>query len=215
MSLPLNSVPNNPSLSDLLDLLKKEIFLGLTSHHIGTVQSFNPGTQTVTATVNYTKTFFQLNKTTNQYVPTQVNYPTLIDCPVVILGGGLSAMTFPIQSGDECLLIFNDRDFSTWFKSGSSTNAVPTNRLHSFSDAIALVGVRSTPNAIKAYDSVRALLTNGNASIGINPEENLITIKNQLAGTFGLLMQQLCTSVAVPGVPIAPGVATQLELLLE
>lgn len=218
MSAPnpgLNSVPNQPTLSDLLDLLKKEILLGLQSHHIGTIQSFNAALQTAVVTVNYTKTFFQLNKATNLYVATQVNYPTVIDCPCIVLGGGTAKLTFPITKGDECLLLFNDRDMDVWFKTGSASSPPATGRLHSFSDAVALVGLSSTPNIIKLYDATRALLTNGQASVGINPQTNLVTIKTLVGGTLGIQFQTLAASVCIPGAPIAPGVATQILEILE
>ncbi len=216
MTLSVNSVPNDPSLSDLLDLLKKEIFLGLNSHHIGTIQSFNSTAQTVVATINYTKTFFQFNSVTQTYVPVQVNYPTLVDCPLVILGGGAAHVTFPVANGDECLLIFNDRDMDNWFQTGQF-GPVATGRLHSFSDAIALVGIKSTPNALTSYDAVRAVLTNGNAKCGINPSNNKITLSNTSYGTLNTLLQNIltqlenlctaCAAITVTGVTPGAGVS--------
>jgi hypothetical protein len=194
-TIPLNSVPNDPNLSDLLNLLKKEIFLDLNCHHVGTIQSFNSTNQTVYATVNYTKTFFQLNTVTGLYSPVQVNYPTLINCPLIILGGGTAHMTFPVAKGDECLLLFNDRDIDNWWAAGTTTQAVATSRLHSFSDAFALVGVKSTPNVLTAYDAVRALLTNGNVSVGINPSTNKVTIQNTASGTLNTTLQSILTQL--------------------
>ena len=104
---PLNMVPSEPSLKDLLDLLKKDILLSLNAHHIGTIQSFNSAKQTATATINYPKTYYQLNSLSGLYNPVLVNYPLLVDCPLICLGGGTAALTFPIQSGDECLVLFN------------------------------------------------------------------------------------------------------------
>ncbi len=191
--LQLNSVPNNPELIDLLNLLKKEIFLDLSCHHVGTIQSFNATAMTVVATVNYTKTFFQLNPTTNLYAPVQVNYPVIIDCPIVVLGGGKTNLTFPITKGDECLLLFNDRDIDNWYKSGQ-IGPVASMRYHSISDAFALIGVKSTPNLLTAYDTVRAILTNGNVKVGINPSNNKATIQNNTT-TLNTLLQSLVTNI--------------------
>lgn len=201
--LLLNSTPSDPTLADLLNLLKKEIFLGLNCCHVGTIQQFTASNQTVYATVNYTKTFFQLNKATGLYAPVQINYPTLINCPLFVLRGGTTSLTFPITKGDECLLIFNDRDIDNWFANGSTTQPVASSRLHAFNDAFALVGVKSAPNVLTAYDTVRALLTNGNVSLGINPSNNKVTIKNTASGTLNTTLQNiltqlqnLCTAVA-------------------
>lgn len=210
-----NSVPNDPTLSDLLDLLKKEIFLNLNCCHVGTVQQFNPSTQTVYATINYTKTYFQLNSVTGLYNPVQVAYPTLINCPLFILRGGPVSLTFPINQGDECLLLFNDRDIDNWYANGTQTQPVASQRLHAFNDAFALVGVRSTPNQLTTYDAIRALLTDGNASVGVNPQTHLVTIKNQTVGSLGTILQSIANTVCVPGLPLAPTAAIQIAGLLE
>jgi hypothetical protein len=151
-----NQVPQNPELKDLLDLFQKKILLGLNCHHIGTIRVFNPTLQTATVEINYKKTFFKPDAT-GVYRPEAADYPLAIDCPVICPGGGDGALTFPVAPGDECLLLFNDRDIDTWFQ--GNTGAPPaTLRLHAFSDAIALVGVRSAPNVIPGYAADRAEL---------------------------------------------------------
>lgn len=230
--LNLNAVPNEPTLSDLLDLLKKEIFLDLNCHHIGTVQSFNSANQTVTATINYTKTLFELNQTTGLYQAVQVNYSPVLSCPVVILSGGPAHLTMPIAKGDECLLLFNDRDIDNWFANSTTTQPNASLRLHAFTDAIALVGLKSTRNVISGYDTTRALISNGTTSVGINPSNNKLTLTN--GTSLGTLLKNLCTQLkslcdlfdttfaanmvavtASPGnpSPINPALATQLQTL--
>lgn len=213
-SIPLNSVPNDPTLSDLLNLVKKEILLDLNCHHVGTIQSFSAANQTVQATVNYTKTFFQLNTATGLYQAVQVNYPVVINAPLVVVGGGTAHMTFPITQGDECLLLFNDRDMDNWFAAGTTTQPVASSRLHSFSDCFALVGVKSTPNVLTAYDTVRALITNGTVMVGINPSNNKATIKNG-STTLNTVLQNIltqlqtlctqCAAITCSGVTTGPG----------
>lgn len=155
-NLSQNQVPQNPELKDLLDLFQKKIMLGLNCHHIGTVQSFNAALQTATVSINYKKTFFQPDAL-GVYRPVAADYPALIDCPVICPGGGDGALTFPVSPGDECLVLFNDRDFDTWFQ--GNTGAPPaTLRLHAFTDALVLIGVRSAPNVIPAYSTDRAEL---------------------------------------------------------
>lgn len=188
---PQAVVPADPSLRDLLDLLKKDIMLSLSAHHIGSVQSFDPSTQTATATINYKKTYTQLNKTSGLYEQVLVDYPILIDCPVVCLGGGPASLTFPIAKGDECLVIFNDRDMDNWFQGGSG-GQVATPRLHSFSDGIILVGIRSMGNVLGSYDSTRAIIQNGTTFIGIG--SSLIKLANQTT-TLNTLLQSLITQI--------------------
>ena len=193
--ITLNSATTDPDLTDLLNLLKKEIFFDLSCVHVGTIQSFNATNQTVYASVNYQKTFFQLNATTGKYVPVLQAYPTAINCPLVIMGGGTTKITFPITKGDECLLIFNDRDIDNWFATGVKTSGNATGRAHSFADAFALVGVHSTPNVLTVYDAVRALITNGNVSVGINPSNNKVRIANTSIGTLNTVLQNILTQL--------------------
>lgn len=213
-TLPLNAVPSEPSLKDLLDLLKKDILLSLNAHHIGTIQSFNSAKQTATATVNYPKTYYQLNSVTGLYNPVLVNYPLLVDCPVICLGGGTTALTFPIQSGDECLVLFNDRAIDNWFSGGAGA-ALSSSRLHSFSDGLILVGLRSLGKVLTNYDSTRAVLRNGTTLVGVG--SSLVKIANQQT-TLNTLLQSLISNVqslvsaasaitvtcAAPGNPSSP-----------
>jgi hypothetical protein len=215
-NLPLNAVPSEPSLKDLLDLLKKDILLSLNAHHIGTIQSFNSAKQTATATINYPKTYYQLNSVTGLYNPVLVNYPLLVDCPVICLGGGTTALTFPIQTGDECLALFNDRAIDNWFSGGAGA-ALSNPRLHSFSDGLILVGLRSLGNVLTNYDSTRAVLRNGTTLVGVGP--SLVKIANQQT-TLNTLLQNLISNVqslvsatsaitvtcAAPGNPSSPPV---------
>lgn len=181
-----NKKQTDLELSDVLDAWKKSIFLELNCHAIATVQSFNSSLQTVTATINYNRTYYQENGS-GQMVPVQVPYPVLVDCPVIILGGGSASLTFPISPGDECLILFNDRDIDNWW-AGASTGPVATGRLHSFSDGLALVGFREVSN----YDTSRALLKNSTTGVGVSTSK--VKIYNA-STTLNTLLQNLCTAI--------------------
>lgn len=161
-----NLIPNEPELKDLLALYRKQTLLGLSCHHIGTIQDFNELDQTASVQIVYKKTVFQPNAASGGYSPVLIDYPVLIDCPVIFLGGGPASLTFPVDTGDECILLFNDRDMDNWF-SGAPNGPVATPRLHSFSDAIALVGVRSLPNSLIDFDTDRAVLQYGEARLAV------------------------------------------------
>lgn len=174
--IPFNFIPTEPRLSDALALLRKDVMLSLNCHAIGTIQDFDITDQTATATINYPKTYFEPDEQ-GIYQPVLVNYPVLLDCPAIVLGGGSGALTFPIQKGDECLVLFNDRDLDNWFQGGTGA-AVATPRLHSFSDALILVGLRSLPNVLSKYDPKRAALRGGAAVVGANTANNKVLISN-------------------------------------
>jgi Phage protein Gp138 N-terminal domain len=174
-----------PNFQTVLDLLKKDIFLTLYCHAIATVKSVDYEAQTLIASVNYSQTFFNIPDT-NVPIPYEVPYPLLIDCPFIILGGASGALTFPISQGDECIILFNDRDIDNW-TAGASSGPVNSNRLHSMSDGIALVGFPDIAN----YDTERVVLQNGDSKVALgskiniqNQEQSLYTILNTLLGAI-------------------------------
>lgn len=188
-----NLIPNEPMLADLLNLFKKDLLLGFNCHHIGTIQSFNSVKQTATATINYKKTYFKPNSVTGLYDPVLVDYPVLLDSPVVCLGGGGSSLTFPIASGDECLVLFNDRDIDNWF-SGSSNGAVATPRLHSFSDGIIVVGLRSMANVIINYNGDAVELRTEDGLTKVSLDDTTATIRR---GTTTAVLTDDATTITV------------------
>jgi hypothetical protein len=75
------------------------------------------------------------------------NINQLIHVPVVFMGGGAFVTTYPIQPGDECLVIFADRCIDSWWAKGGIQQQFKL-RLHSLSDGIAIVGPRSLARLI-------------------------------------------------------------------
>lgn len=187
-----NILHRDVSLKDLLDLHKQDIFLSLNCHAIATIKSFDATNQSVRASINYLKSNVRADQQTGIYGIINEAYPLLIDCPAIIMQGGGAALTFPIEAGDTCLILFNDRDMDTWASSGQlqETN---TARLHSFSDAIALVGLRSFNNPLPAYDQTRAVLKYNNAMVGVGFQDK-VKVANTSASLNDLL-QQLVSNV--------------------
>jgi len=214
-------INDNPSLSDLLEAHKKEIMLSFNCHHIGIVESFNADKQTVTASIAYKRTRLK-RQSSGVYTEEEIKYPLLIDCPVVILRGGVASLTLPIKKGDTCLLLFNDRDIDRWFESGQ-LQAPATSRLHSFTDAMALVGIFHSENSLEDYDETRVALNHGDAKIAVGGtvlKKVLITSnKNLPTASLGFILDTFLTSLSGatdPTVVAAAGVAkAQLLLLLE
>ena len=69
-----------------------------------------------------------------------VELPALRDVPVFM------PVSFEIQEGDACLVIFADRDIDAWFETGEA-EVPPSSRMHSLSDGFAFVGFRTRRNA--------------------------------------------------------------------
>lgn len=187
-----NLIPNGePQLDDLLRLWKKDILLSFNCHAIAKVGEFFPDEQTVTVTLAYKQTFFRQNAD-GSYTPQLVDYPTIVKAPLVVIGGGgTGAVTFPIAAGDDCLICFNDRDIDGW-AAGQNTAAPPSNRLHSFADALVIVGPRQNP--LEDYDTERAVLRYKNARVGVGKDGSLVLIEND-STTLNTLLQDLIDEI--------------------
>ena len=113
------------------------------------IVSFNPAT--MTATVQPALRIVQ-RKPDGTITPGVIQ--TIQDVPVHFPGGGGYLLTFPVHAGDECLLVFCERQIDNWHQHGNIQT--PSDfRLHDISDAIALVGLRSQPNVPGATPATR------------------------------------------------------------
>jgi hypothetical protein len=212
---PFNPMHVDPNLSDVLIELTKNIKLEFNCHHIAQIQSFNPTNQTVVATVMYKKAYSKQNAD-GTYSPIYKDYATMIDMPLMILSGGNASLTFPVAKGDECLICFNDRAIDNWFASGQNIQ-LPSGRLHSFSDGIAIVGVRSLARSLASYDMTRAVLQNGTTMVGVSSSKvkiaNATTTLNTVLQNILTQLETLAGTTCVNGSPLNPAVQSQLSTL--
>lgn len=138
---------------------------------IGIVTAFD-GKDTVTVRLAIQGT---VRASDGSETPTTIH--PLVDVPVVFLGGGNFVSTFPIQEGDEALVIFADRCIDSWFQSGGvQKEAEP--RTHHLSDGIAIVGPRSLarliPNLSTTTAQFRSLDGSTYFEVAANGEANVV-----------------------------------------
>lgn len=180
---------NVPTLASLLELHQKNTMASINCHQVGEIISFNAAEQTAEIQIKMT---YKVNDKI-------VEYPLLLDCPCIVLTGGTGRITFPIEPGDSCLVLFNDRDIDNWYSSGQKMPA-RTDRNHSFSDAIALVGFRNKKNKITDYlttgtewkygsstiklESGKITISNGSSTIVMNGANITLTGNVSITGTF-------------------------------
>lgn len=118
--------------------LKAEIWSALP----GIIQSFDPGAMTVV--VQPTIQALWRDPLGNE---TWKTMPLCLDVPVIFPSGGGCSITFPLQEGDECLLIFASRCIDAWWQSGG-VGVQAEMRMHDLSDGFCLPGPRSKPRAL-------------------------------------------------------------------
>lgn len=152
--VPTNQTINPPSLTALFDAMRRDFEKSINCAKIGVIQSFSPGDAShgPTATVKIAQQ--QVTSIASDSTRTLAEYPLLLLVPVWFPNGGGFTLTFPVAAGDECILLFNDRELDNWLTLGAGTTgqspqAPTTGRLHDLADAIALVGLRSNPRGLE------------------------------------------------------------------
>ena len=90
--------------------------------------------------------------------PIRCFYPS----PSWSLFGGSSFLSMPVAEGDNCIVLFNDRELDQWY---SGTSQVPqTPRVHDLSDGIAIVGINPLTKSIATYLANGIRLSHGGSS---------------------------------------------------
>ena len=164
-----NSINDNKTFSQFAEAIMDTISTTMHCIKIGRIVSFDKTDQTASVQILHRQDQnYDLN------LSEEVDYPVLGKVPVVILQGGTSHITFPINVGDQCLVLFCDYMIDNWWVSGDvSTSDFP--RRHNLSDAIAIVGLNALPRAIQDYSDYLHLQYNQNSSIVIG---NNIDVNN-------------------------------------
>lgn len=158
----------------LYDALSMEIMKRINCARPGKIISFNAANATASVQIAQQK----VTSVSPTGQRTLASYPPLQDVPVFVLGGGNCVSTFPIATGDECILVFSDRELDNWLQQGGISSAPSTPRLHDFSDAFCLVGVRSFPSALGSYSTSSAQLrsVDGATRVDLNAGTQIVTI---------------------------------------
>ena len=109
----------------------------------GIIESFDPSSQTVSVRLALRERV-RING-----AEMDVDIPLLIDVPAYFPGGSNVYLTYPIERGDECLVVFADLSIDSWFQSGGVQNQSELRR-HSLSDGMAIIGFRSRNRMLDA-----------------------------------------------------------------
>lgn len=127
---------NPPDLDDLLAESRDALLANINCVQVGKIEKINDD-QTVEIKIQFLRRLPD-GKT--------AKYPLLVDCPYFVLQGGGAYIDMPIKKGDDCLVLFNDRNIDDWWDTANV--AVPADtRKHSISDGFALVGINSKAKA--------------------------------------------------------------------
>lgn len=150
---------------ETLNQLKKQVSSMLRVALPGTVESFDA--ETVTATIQ----LGILGLSDGESKALSV----LNDVPVMFPRGGGCSLTFPVNKGDECLVIFADRCIDFWWQSGGIQEPVDE-RMHDLSDAFCIVGPQSQAKKIGGISTsaVELRSDDGETKLSLNPASGAI-----------------------------------------
>lgn len=102
--------------------------------------------------------------------------PLLVDVPVVFPRGGGCMLTFPVQAGDEALVVFASRPIDGWWQSGGVQRPA-TARMHDLSDGFAFVGPMSRPSVPSGISTTAAELRTDDGSTVIRVQAGAVSIQ--------------------------------------
>ncbi len=104
-----------------------------------------------------------------------VKLPLLVDVPIIFPNGGGFSLTFPIEQGDECLVMIASRCIDSWWQNGGI--GIPMeDRMHDLSDGFCLVGPRSQPNVIGSVSPTTTQLRNHGGTVMVEVTNTRVNI---------------------------------------
>lgn len=154
----------------VLKRLEEKILFEINCVAIGKIDKVHYGEQTVEALIVY-KHVVRTGEIKD--------YPLLLDVPFFVLQGGISYLEMPITQGDYCILLFNDRNFSTWWDSEDEKEPESL-RKHSLSDGIALVGINPKTKVFDIDGEKTRLHTDKKLVLDADGSVSLLSNKTEL-----------------------------------
>lgn len=186
----------------------------------GRIETYDAATQTATITPDLKQLWVDEDEVEQEVVVSPIQ-----DVPVMFPRAGGLSITFPVQQGDPCLLVFAERDISGWLDTGRR-EVPPEDRRHALSDAVALLGLYPGPEAITPAPSATELQIRSDDGLtkielgpaGVSVESvgpiNLTRGVNELLAVLSTALNEIATST-VSGVPLsnAANIAAQKGLV--
>lgn len=167
----------------------------------GIIVSFDANTQTAEIQLTVTE------RIKIDGVESVEKVPILPDVPIIIPQIKGYSLTFPIEPGDECLVIFSDTCFDAWFQSGGIQNQMSLRR-HDLSDGFAIVGVKSQPNVIPNYSTSSVQLRN---NVGTNFFELSASSARMVFGSSEIKLSSSGVDITGPNININADGNTVIE----
>ena len=157
---------NPPTLSDVLHDDRDTAWAAFNAVRVGIVKTYNATKQVATVQLVNSCAVWNTPMSTSAIPPdpTIVQYPILVDVPVMVLSGGGSFLSLPIAAGDSCVVMFSDRDLDPWWTNGTQGAPPNSTRMHSLADGIALVGIKPFTSPLPGLSTTALQLIHSSGS---------------------------------------------------
>ena len=233
-----------PTLESLLEQIKQSTSYDINCHRIGFIVSFNEINQrAIVQLVDKIKLVSVDRLNLEDLTPekqqeileaSSITPAPLINVPVKINATLKGGITIPIKAGDFCIIEFNDRDLTNWLLGGANqiNEWLAKNEItgidlasdcsHSFSDAIAIVGIFPNEKTLSNYNNNATEVFYENTKISL---DNKIGISNSSGSllqaiesltdainSLGEAVKSAQTIPAVIGIPLTLDSGTQSNI---
>lgn len=141
---------------------------------------------------------------------TDTPIPILQNVPVIFPRAGGASLTFPVVSGDTCLLLFIERSIDQWLISGGQVSPQDP-RKFDLSDAVAIMGLSPFSQESLATNNSDVLLTYKDSSIRIQADGEVDiktsskvaigTLSTELLDVLSQTLGFLSSLTAIPAIP--------------
>lgn len=167
---------NKPNLYMVLKAFQDETFAKLNCMKIGVIDEILENNEVKCSITNK-----MLMQTNSDGSSVWQNYPPIY-AKVWFMGSGETGINYPLSQGSPCLLLFNDREFESYFKTGQVSTLCDT-RMHSLNDCICIPLYMALPDntlTLKAETINQTATTINLTATTINLNAETININGEL-----------------------------------
>ena len=161
-----------PTLSDILQNAIEFFIEKMHTATVGIIETYDAAKQKASVKPAISKKYKTFDEKKQKLAEHNIEMPVLEDVPVIFPRSKHFSSTFPLEKGDQVLLLFCERALERWLADGGLTeNGVP--RRYDLKDAIAIPGV---------YHFNAETITEGeNAAIKFHDLKILMTPESKIA----------------------------------
>ena len=141
-----------------------------------------------------------------------INLPIIHNVPVIHPASGGASITFPVNTGDNVMLVFSQKSLEEWLSSGEQVTPDDP-RQNDLTDAIAILGLRSFSEPSPAGNNTDLLVKYDGSEIALKPngEVNVKATEVNILGTNEVILNSN-TEVRVNSPEIALTASTEVSV---